>query len=105
MKNYPHGVPEPRLYAANPMAHEDLSWFSASSGRWPCLDGENDSVALLKWYYFSPLGARRVLSHYELTSPEIYSWLGKQDGHLERKKVFTVQVLMQAVVIAGLILQ
>src|SRR5258708_29295207 len=67
---------------------------------------ENDAVTVLKRYHHRPrLHARPLLRHHEFAAHEVLARLGQQDGELKRENMLTVEVLMQAVVIIGAVLE
>ena len=46
-----------------------------------------------------------LLCEHKFSPGEISLWLGKQDRDLDRKDVLSVKILMQAVVVARIVLQ
>src|SRR4051794_28426760 len=70
------------------------------------VNGENHPVALLQGHYFSPgLHARPLLREHELTAGKILPGLREQDGDLQWEDELTVEVLMEAVVVARCVLE
>src|SRR3954469_22415689 len=70
------------------------------------MHSEGHGVALREWNHFGArLHARALLGQYELATGEIATGLGQEDRDLEREHVLAIEILMQAVEIAGLVLQ
>lgn len=70
------------------------------------MHSEGNGVALRERNHFGAgLHARALLGQHELAAGEIASRLGQEDRDLEREHVLAIEILMQAVEIAGLILQ
>ena len=66
----------------------------------PVVHREHCRVPAPKRHDFDPrLHAGPLFGQHELAAGEVVSWLRQQDHHLERKNVFAVEVLMQAIVI------
>ena len=67
---------------------------------------KDDPIALTKWYDDRPrLHARPLLRQHKFAASEISARFRQQDCKLKRKNVFAIEVLMQTVVIAGLVLK
>ena len=67
---------------------------------------EDHSIALTQWHDHGPrLHARPLFGQYEFTASEITLRFRQQNCELKRENVFAIEILMQAVVIAGLILK
>ena len=72
----------------------------------PIMNCENDGVALAERHDHRPaLHARTLLRHNELSSGEVRTGIGQQNGQLERENVLAVDVLVEAVVVADSILK
>ena len=72
----------------------------------PVVNREGHGIALVKRNDLgSRLHTRPLLREHEFAPGEISLWLGKQDGDLNRKDVLSVEVLVEAVVVAGAVLQ
>jgi hypothetical protein len=69
-------------------------------------DSEHNAIALTEGHnHRSRLHAGPLLGHYEFSTGKVSIGLRQKDGKLERKNMLTVEILMKAVVITGLILQ
>src|SRR3954447_19729659 len=89
-----HSVPQVHPIDSSASPHRTLT------------DGEHHSISLLERYYLGPrLHSGPLLSHHELPAVEVVAWPGEQNGHLQRKNVLAVDVLVQAVVIPSDVLQ
>jgi hypothetical protein len=87
------------------MAHVDAIGAARTLHR-PLAHREDDPVALAQAHDLGArLHARPLLGQYELAAGEVASGLGEQDRDLERKDMRSVNVLVQAIVIAGAIAQ
>src|SRR3984885_3876122 len=72
----------------------------------PLAHREDDAVALRERRDLrARLHARPLLGQYELAAGEVAPGLGEQDRHLQWKEVLAIDVLMQAIVVAGTIAQ
>src|SRR5580704_7418065 len=72
----------------------------------PVVDGEHDGVALLERHDLRPaLHARPLLGQHELAAGEVLAGLRQQDRDLQRECEIAIQVLVQAVEVAGHVLQ
>ena len=72
----------------------------------PAVDRKDDGVSLGQWHHGSArLHSRALLGQNELAAGEIMQRLGEQHGDLQREDVLAVQILVQAVVVAGTVLQ
>src|SRR5438105_6972327 len=68
--------------------------------------GKGDRIALAERHYFRPrLHARALFGQYELAAGEIAPRFRQEDRDLQREHMLAVEILMQAIVITGLILQ
>ncbi len=72
----------------------------------PVMHREGHRIALGERHHFgAALHARALLGQHELAAGEIAAWLGQQDRHLDRKGEVAIKVLVQAIEVAGHILQ
>src|SRR5262249_10208806 len=79
---------------------------SSRSGNRPLIDRKSYSISLTKRHDFRPrLHSRSLLCQHKLASGKISFRFREQKGNLDREDVLAIQVLMQAVVVAGSILQ
>ena len=79
---------------------------SASSLHRTVVNWENHPVALLELRYFGPrLHAWPLFSQHELSSGEILTRARKQERNLKRENEITVQILVQGVEVARVVLQ
>lgn len=70
------------------------------------VDSEGDSVALAQRHNFdAALHARPLFGQREFSARKIAPRFGQQDRHLDREGEIAVEILMQAVEVAGYILQ
>jgi hypothetical protein len=93
------------LEAAHPMAHVDAIG-AARALLGPLPHGEDDAVALAQAHNLHPrLHPGPLLGQHEFAAVKVASRLGKEDRDLERKKVLAIDVLVQAIVVAGAIAQ
>src|ERR1051325_4223778 len=61
--------------------------------RRPVMNGEHHGVALAERHdHRARLHARTLLGDHEFAAGELAAWLGEQDGDLERKHVFAIEV-------------
>ena len=105
VKDDPDRVAVPRANAADPVP-EIYSVPPATPLHRPVVDSENDGVTLSQRHDLSPrLHPRTLFGHDELTTGEVSSGFGQQDGNLEGEHVLAVEVLMQAVVVVRSILE
>src|SRR5262249_38326658 len=73
---------------------------------WAVMDREHYRIALAQRGHHRPrLHERPLLGQDEFAAGEVASGLGQQDGELQREYMRPVEVLMQAVVVAGAVLQ
>ena len=87
------------------MAHVDAIGAARALHR-PLAHREDDPVALAERHHLGArLHARPLLGQHELAAGEVASGLGEQDRDLERKEMLSVDVLMQAIVVARAIAQ
>ena len=72
----------------------------------PVMHGKSHRIALRERHHFGPrLHSRPLFGQHEFAAGEIATRLRQQDRDLQREYVFAVEVLMQAVVVTGTILQ
>src|ERR1700676_5311742 len=72
----------------------------------PVVNREHDRISLLQRNHLnSALHPRPLFGEYKLASGEVPTRLGRQDRRLQWKNQLTVKVLMQAVKVAGNVLQ
>src|SRR6266436_3513908 len=72
----------------------------------PVMHGKGHRIALSQRHYFGPrLHSRALLGEHEFAAGEITARFRQQDRDLQREHVFAIEVLMQAVVVAGAVLQ
>ena len=99
----PSGMPVPRAHPAHAMAQVHPVDAARTLHR-TVVDREHHGVTLAQRHDLGPrLHARTLLGHDELAAGEVAPRLGQQDRQLQRKHVLAVEVLMQAVVVAGTI--
>src|SRR5205085_4036103 len=68
--------------------------------------GKGDRIALAERHHFRPrLHARALFRQDELAAGEIAPWFRQEDRNLQREHMLAVEILMQAIVITGPILQ
>src|SRR6185437_14029144 len=69
-------------------------------------DRKNHGVALAERHYLDPrLPARALLDQDEGAAGEILLGRREQDGRLQRKDMLAIDVLVQAIIVAGVIAQ
>ncbi|SRR5258708_35623371 len=96
----PHGVTLTRTHLADPMAHID-SIGAASALHWAGVNRESHSITLLEWHDFrARLQARALLGEHKFAAHEVLTRGGEQNGHLNWEHMLSVEILMQAIVIA-----
>src|SRR5258708_7234866 len=79
---------------------------AAGSPDWAAVHGEHHTVTLSERDHVDPrLHPRPLFGQYKFTALEIFGRRGEEDRDLQRENMFAVQVLVQAVEIAGTILQ
>src|SRR5579864_389214 len=72
----------------------------------PMIHGKGNRIALPERNHLrARLHARPLLGQHELAALEVAPRLGQQERDLQRKDVLAIEVLMQAIVVAFLILQ
>jgi hypothetical protein len=72
----------------------------------PVVNCERYCVTLVEGNDLRPrLHARALFREDEFAASEIALWFGEQNRHLNGKHMFTVQILMEAVVVAGAVLE
>src|SRR5262245_24948058 len=79
---------------------------AARSANRTVMDGEYHGIALTQRnHHRAGLHARPLLGQYEFAPGEIAPGLGQQDRELQRKYVLSVEILMQAVIVLGAVLE
>ena len=72
----------------------------------PVMHSKCHRIALLQRHHFGPrLHARPLLGEHELAAVKIAAGLRQQYRDLQREYVLAIEILMQAIVVAGAILQ
>ena len=105
MKNDAGGVAVARADAAHAMPQVHAI-HTAHAPHGAVMDGDHRSVALTQRQHERPrLHARTLLGHHELATFEIAPRLRKQYHHLQREHMLAVEILVQAVVVVGAVLQ
>jgi hypothetical protein len=75
---------------------------AARTAHGPVIDGKNHRVPLLERHDLGPrLHARPLLGDHEFATREVAPGLGQEDRQLQREMELAIEVLVQAVVIAG----
>src|SRR5262245_25542990 len=101
----PERVALPRPHAADAVAELDAV-HAARPLNGALVDGEDDAVASPERHHHGPrLHAGPLLRHHELAAREVLPGRGEECRELERKDVLPVEVLMEAVVVAGPVLE
>ena len=96
----PHGVTLTRTHLADPMAHIDPIG-AVGTLHWTGVNRESHSITLLERYNFrTRLHARALLGEHKFAASEVLTRGGEQNGHLNGEHMLSVEILMQAVVIA-----
>ena len=68
----------------------------------PVVDCEGHGIALAERHDLSSaLHARALFGQDELAAGEVAAWLREQDRHLDREREIAVEILVQAVEVAG----
>ena len=94
-----------RADAADAVAQVDAIKSAGALHR-PVMHRKHHRVALTQRHHLGTrLHARPLLGQHELAAGEIAARLRQQDRDLQRKHMLAVEVLMQAVVVAGAVLQ
>ncbi len=76
------------------------------TGHRPLVDREDRRVAPVQRDHLRPgLHSWALFRQYQLPATKVLSRLGQQDGNLQGKHVFPIQILVQAVVVARAVLQ
>src|SRR6266403_3930579 len=79
---------------------------SARALRGPNMHGESHGVSLSQRHHLGPrLHSRPLLGQHEFAAGKIAARFRKKDHDLQRKHMLAIEVLMQAVVVTGPILQ
>ncbi len=105
MENDPDRVALAGAHAADAVAHIDTVAALAPLNR-PVVDGKGNRVSLLERNRLDPaLHSGPLLGQYELAAGEVTSGLRKKDCHLDGKGEIAIEILMQAIEIAGPVLQ
>lgn len=96
----PHGVSLTRTHLADPMAHIDPIG-AASALHWTGVNRESHCITLLQWHDFrARLHAWALLGEHKFATHEVLTRGREQNGHLNGENMLSVEILMQAVVIA-----
>src|SRR6202008_674775 len=105
VKNHPERMTVPGTNAAHTVAK--IHTIHPAGARYRAMmDGEDDRVPPAQTHALgSRLHARALFAHDELTAPEVLARLRQQDRQLQRKDTFAVEILVEAVVVTGAILQ
>ena len=70
------------------------------------MNREYDPITLPKRHNLRPrLHTRPLLRHDELPALKVASGLRQQNRHLQRKHMLAIEILMQAIVVAGFVLE
>ena len=100
MEDHAHRVAMARSDPADAVTHINAIEAARPLHR-PDMHGKGHGIALAKRRHFSPrLHARSLFGQHEFATGEIFVRLRQQDHHLQREDVLTVQILVQAIVIA-----
>ena len=98
-------VPAAAAHPAHAMAQAHAVAAARAAHR-PLVDGEHHGIALAQRHHLDPrLLARALLGQHELAAGEVAPGLGQQDRHLQREDMLAVEILVQAVEVAGPVLQ
>ena len=90
-----------RAEPADAVAHVDAVG-AARAFDGPVVDGKDHALALAERHDLGAgLHARPLLGEDELAAGEVGAGLGQEQGDLQRKDVLAIEVLVQAVVVAG----
>src|SRR5689334_16274410 len=101
----PESVAPPVAQPADAVAERDAVVAARAPMR-PAVDREHDGVALAERNHLGArLHARPLLGEHELAAVEILSRRRQQDRELQRKDVVAIEILVQAIVVAGAVLQ
>src|SRR5258708_36682472 len=105
MKDYAKHMPLSGMYAANAVSHlHAIAAARALHGS--IVHREDDAASLVQRHDDGPrLPAGPLFREHEFPAREILCRLREQEGDLQREYVLSVEILMQAVVIAFSILQ
>ena len=99
------GVTHPRTETADAVAQVDPIGAPGALHR-TIVDSKSDPIALAQRHDLGPaLHARPLLGQDKLAARKILSRLGEEDRHLKRKRELAVKILVQAVEVAGNVLQ
>src|SRR4051812_3268887 len=105
MKDHAKGMAMAGPYPAHAMAQVDAVESARALHR-PVMHGKGHRIALRERHHLrSRLHPRPLLRQHELAAGEIVPRFREQDRDLQRKYMFAIEVLMQAVVVALAILQ
>jgi hypothetical protein len=79
---------------------------AAGSSDRAAVHGEHHTVALSERHHFDArLHPRPLFGQHKFTALEIFGRIGEKDRDLQRENVLAVQILVQAIVVAGTVLQ
>ena len=105
MEDNAQGVAHPRAKTADAVAKVDAIVAPAALHR-TIVDGKSDRIALAQWHDLGPaLHSRSLFCQHKLATRKILSGFGEEDCHLKREREVAVKILVQAIEIAGYILQ
>src|SRR5262245_21488967 len=105
VKDDSDGMTPARAHSADTMAKiHAIAALGALDG--PVVHGEGDRIALPERHHLGAgLHSGPLLGEHELAAGEIDAWFRQKDRDLDRKGELAVEILMQAVEVAGNILQ
>src|SRR5439155_22135186 len=96
----PHSVTLTRTQPADPMAHIDPIG-AARALHWTGVNRESHSITLLERHDFrARLHSRALLGERKFAALEVLTRGGEQNGHLNWENMLSIEILLQAVVIA-----
>jgi hypothetical protein len=101
MKNKSNRMAMAATDLADTVAQGRPSGAAPFSGGRALVDREQNGVTLLQGDNLGARPASHGFGHHEFTPGEVSSGFGEQDGDLQRKDAIPVQVLVQAVIVAG----
>jgi hypothetical protein len=105
MEDDAQGVTVAGTHAADAVAHVDPIE-AAGTRNGPVMDGESYGVALAERDDFGAgLHARALLGKNEFTAGEIAAGFGEEEGDLYGEDMFSIQILMEAVIVARSVLE
>src|SRR5215469_17369995 len=105
VKYHTEGTTPPGANAAHPVTQVHTIHSTCARHR-AVKYGKDDRISPAQRHHLgSRLHARPLFSHDELTSGEVLPRLREQDRELERKHTLSVEILVQAVVVPGGVLE